>query len=639
MNGEKSLRIAELEQLITRYQKSYYDGEPEVSDADFDALWDELKNLDAENPLLKKVGADSVTFAKVRHIMPMGSQEKAADAEQFSAWAMRRNYSEYLVEYKLDGASLELQYADGRLVRAVTRGDGTIGDDITANARKMNGVIPVLMDDGVPLSFTGGVRGEVIMTHAVHAAHFSDKANCRNAANGLMKRKDGLGSENLTLIAYDALAAAGDSPFSDEEEKLAWLKKLGFSTAPLRICKSVQEVLDYRAHVMEIRSSLDYDIDGLVIKERQINLEDLSRARPERQIAFKFSLEEALTVLRGVEWSQSGSTYTPVALFDEVALNGTIVRRASLANPSAMRKLGIKIGCRVTVVKRGEIIPKIESAFHDNPAEESDVILPDTCETCGSSLIDEGARLFCPNQDCPKRILHRLLKWVQVVDIRDFGEALVVSLFEAGIVRSISDFYTLTEEMLSPFFLTEESVAQEKKSLGAQKALKSLAARRTMTLSVFVAGFDIEGIGETMIEKLVQAGFDTLEKLLAMRVEEAACVYGFAEITAKMTIAGLAENADEMRLLAKNTITIQETARGLLAGKSFCFTGELHSIKRSEAERLVKEGGGVCRSSVTKDLSYLVTNDAESGSAKNKKAAQFGIPIIDEGAFLALVKI
>ncbi len=637
MNGEPSVRIKELETLIARYQKSYYDGEPEISDGAFDALWDELKALDAENPLLKKVGADSVHFAKARHVMPMGSQEKAADAEQFSAWAARRNYSEYLVEYKLDGASLELQYASGRLVRAVTRGDGTVGDDITANVRKMNGVISVLTDGGAPLSYTGGVRGEVIMTHAVHERYFSDKANCRNAANGLMKRKDGEGAENLTLIVYDALATDGASPFSDEEEKLLWLKKCGFSTVPLHICKSIQDVLDYRAHVMEIRASLDYDIDGLVIKERRINLDDLSRARPERQIAFKFSLEEAVSVLRGIEWSQSGSTYTPVALFDEVALNGTVVRRASLANPSAMRKLGIKIGCRVTVVKRGEIIPKIESAFHENPAEERDVVFPDTCETCSSPLIDEGARLFCPNRQCPKRVLHRLLKWVQVADIRDLGEALVIALFEAGVVRSISDFYTLTEERLSPFFLTEESMAQEKKSLGAQKVLKSLGAARTMTLAAFTAGFDIEGIGETMIEKLVQAGFDTLDKLLAMRVEEAASVYGFAEITAKVTVDGLLENADEMRALAENTIRIREMPRGLLAGKSFCFTGELHSIKRSEAERLVKEAGGLCRSSVTKDLSYLVTNDAASGSAKNKKAAQLGIPIIDEKAFLSLI--
>ena len=222
--SDSAARIKTLEKLIRKYQKSYYDGEGEISDADFDKLWDELKLLDPDNAVLGKVGADSGNFDKIRHIMPMGSQEKAADPEQFLTWAEKHEYSEYLVEYKLDGASLELQFRHGNLVRAVTRGDGTGGDDITANARKMNGVIGILgSEDGKIVDFTGGVRGEVIMTHQVHESKFSDKANCRNAANGLMKRKDGEGSENLTLITYDVWATEGEQPFKDEEEKITWL--------------------------------------------------------------------------------------------------------------------------------------------------------------------------------------------------------------------------------------------------------------------------------------------------------------------------------------------------------------------------------------------------------------------------------
>ena len=630
------IRIKDLEKLITQYQKSYYNGEAEITDEEFDHLWDELKSLDADNPLLKKIGADSGAFEKARHIMPMGSQEKAADPEQFLAWASRHEYPEYLVEFKLDGASLELQYLHGKLLRAVTRGDGTVGDDITANAKKFSGVLHNLSSDGSDIDFTGGIRGEVIMTHYVYKTKFSDKANCRNAANGLMKRKDGEGSENLTLIVYDALSSDEKIFFSDEEGKLEWLKQLGFNTVPLHICKSAGEVVEYRAHIMEIRNSLDYDIDGLVVKERNINLEDLSRARPDRQIAFKFSLEEAVSVLRSVEWSKSGGTYTPVAIFDEVPLNGTIVKRASLSNPSAMRKLGVKIGCKVVVVKRGEIIPKIESAFHENEADESEITFPEKCETCGSALIDDDTRLFCPNKNCPKRILHRLLKWVQTADIRDLGETLVISLFNSGKVKRISDFYKLTESELTPFFLNEESMAQEKKSLGAEKVIKSINARRNLTLAAFIAGFDIEGIGETSVEKLVESGFDSLEKLLSMKVEEVAAVYGFAEITAKIAVQGLAENAEEMRFLAANFITLQEISTGSLSGKSFCFTGELNTIKRSEAQSLVKSLGGICRTSVTKDLTYLVTNDTASGSSKNQKAAKLGVTVINEKEFLAM---
>ncbi|MEE1212050.1 MAG: NAD-dependent DNA ligase LigA [Treponema sp.] len=631
-------RIKELVSLITRYQASYYNGEGEVSDAEFDRLWDELKALDPENPVLHKVGADSGNFAKLRHVMPMGSQEKAANPDEFLAWAEKHVYDEYLVEYKLDGASLELQFEHGKLIYAVTRGDGTIGDDITVNARKMRGIVSVLKDSsGQVIDYTGGIRGEVIMTHSVHKNKYPDKANCRNAANGLMKRKDGEGSENLNFISYDAFAVTGEQPFNDEEEKINWLTACGFETVRLVICKTPAEVIDYRASIMEERSRIEYDIDGLVIKERQINHLDASRARPDRQIAFKFSLEEAVSTVREVEWSMNGGTYTPVAIFDEVDLNGTKVKRASLANPDTMRALGIKIGSKVVVVKRGEIIPKIERIL---PEEENctPVVFPQKCECCGTSLKDEGSRLFCPNKQCGKRVLHQLTKWVQTVDIRDLGESLIKSLYESGTVKSISDLYALTTEQLTPFFLNEQSIAAEKKSLGAEKVYSSIQNHRRMSLSVFVAGFDIEGIGETTVEKLVSAGFDSIEKLLNMTEEEAARVSGFAEKMASIAVEGLVENSEEMKSLSNGIIEIESATVGILSGKSFCFTGELITMKRSDAEKIVKENGGTCKSSVTKDLSYLVTNDVSSGSSKNAKAAKLGIPVIDEKAFLAMTR-
>ena len=638
---DKSTRISELVTLIQKYQDSYYNGEAEISDAEFDKLWDELKALDGENPIFKKVGADSGNFAKIRHIMPMGSQEKAADPEQFLAWAKNHVYDEYLVEYKLDGASLEVQYVHGELIRAVTRGDGSVGDDITANARKMQGVKVALFDsDGNKIDFTGAVRGEVIMTHDVHKKFYSDKANCRNAANGLMKRKDGSGSEHLCLITYDALATEGQSPFSDEKEKIHWLEKCGFKTSPLKICKNPDEVIEYRADVTEKRKNLDYDIDGLVIKENRINLDDAFRARPDRQIAFKFSLEEAVSVLRSVEWSESGATYTPVAIFDEVQLNGTTVQRASLANPDTMRNLGVRIGSRVVVVKRGEIIPKIEAVLPEEGGQvTSPILFPCKCSSCGSDLVDEGSRLYCPNKACEKRILHQLQKWVSLVDIRDFGDTLLRGLFKSKYVTSISDIYSMSEESLVPYFLNEESIESQKDSLGAKKVWESIQNHRKMSLATFVGGFDIEGIGGTMVQKLIDAGYSTLEKLVSATEEEIASVYGFAEITAKIFVEGMAENKEEMLSLVKNgIITIEENSGGSLAGKSFCFTGELKSMKRSEAENLVKKAGGSTKSSVTKDLSYLVTNDTSSGSSKNQKAAKYGIPIINEEEFLKLIK-
>ena len=638
-NNEKLLRVKELETLIKKYQDSYYNGEAEISDAEFDSLWDELKLLDPENSILHKVGADSGNFNKVNHIMPMGSQEKAANPEQFYSWAKKHIYDSYLVEYKLDGASLELQYKNGKLQCAVTRGDGVIGDDITTNAKKMNGVMIAITKHGVPVDFTGGIRGEVIMTHDVHKNYFADKANCRNAANGLMKRKDGSGSEYLKLIVYDALATEGLSPFSNEQEKIQWLKDCGFNTVEVKICNTPEAVVEYRSSVMEIRKNLDFDIDGLVIKENVIDKEDAKRTRPDKQIAFKFSLEEAISVLREVEWSINGGTYTPVAIFDEVELNGTTVQRASLANPDTMKNLGIKIGSKVVVVKRGEIIPKIESVLHDETCKESEIVIPSNCETCGTSLVNEGTRLYCPNKNCSKRVLHQLLKWVQVVDIRDLGETLINSLFEKKVVQSISDIYKLTVETLTPFFLNEESIAAEKKSLGAEKVIKSIENHKNISLEAFVAGFDIEGIGETTVEKLVAAGFNSLEKLLNASVDEVASVYGFAEIMAKTFVYGLKENAEEMKNLSSIYVNIIKKEAGVLSGKSFCFTGELVTMKRADAENLVKNAGGSCKSSVTKDLSYLVTNDTTSGSSKNVKAAKLGIPIISEKEFLQMINV
>lgn len=633
------IRISELENLIARYQKSYYDGEGEIPDADFDRLWDELKRLDPDNAVLHRVGADSGNFDKVRHIMPMGSQEKAADPQQFLAWADKHRYDQYLVEYKLDGASLELQYEGGHLVRAVTRGDGTVGDDITANARKMRGVARSILKDGALVPFTGGIRGEVIMTHSVHKEHFPDKANCRNAANGIMKRKDGQGSEYLTLIVYDALSTDGRTFFTNEEEKIRWLMDCGFNTVRLVICKSADRVIAYRAKVMEERRSLEYDIDGLVIKERAINLEDASRARPDRQIAFKFSLEEEVSTLREVEWSQSGATYTPVAIFDEVELNGTKVRRASLANPDTMRKLGVRIGSHIVVVKRGEIIPKIESVVEEKGIETSEIDFPHHCETCGAALVDEGSRLYCPNRSCPKRVLHQLYKFQQVVDIRDLGETLIASLFNDGRLKSISDIYSLSVDDLVPYFLNEESMEAEKKSLGAQKVYNSIQSHRKMKLATFVAGFDIEGIGETSAQKLVDAGFSTLDGLLSASADQISGVYGFADIMARTIVEGLSENAGEMRALVDSgIIQLESEVGGILAGKSFCFTGELRTMKRSEAEQRVRQCGGSIKSSVTKDLTYLVTNDKESGSSKNLKAQKFAVPVIDEDEFLALLE-
>jgi len=626
--------------MIEGYQQSYYNGEAEISDSEFDLLWDELKNLAPDHPLLKKVGTGSLDasdgntdgFPKAKHLIPMGSQEKAANPVEFLSWAKKIAPESFVVQYKLDGASLELQYENGKLKAALTRGDGIIGDEITGNAILMAGV-----KQEVSENFSGGVRGEVVMKTGVWKEKYPTKANCRNAANGIMRRKDGAGCEDLNFISYDASATGNDNFFKTELEKVAWLKKQGFDVTETKEFSDPDKIVAYRAEIAEKRKKLDIDIDGLVVKDFQTDMTDLRRARPERQIAFKFDLETAYSILRNVEWSESGATYTPIGIVDPVRLAGTTVQRANLNNPDMIRAMGLKIGSAVAVVKRGEIIPKIEGLAPANalsePAEKSEILFPTKCSSCESVLEDAGTRLYCPNSACPKRLHHRLEKWVSVLDIRELGEKLIRQLFDSGRVRNISDLYSLNETELADFERMGE--------LSAAKVIRHIRTKREISLQSFVAGFDLEGVGELIMERVVSSGFDTLEKLRTAKIEDLSGIYGLGEITARTIYNGLEECREEIdKILSLGIISISlppKEEEVPLKGISFCFTGELKSMKRNLAEEKVKALGASVKSSVVKDLSYLVTNDPESGSAKNKKALELGVKILDEEGFLKLI--
>jgi DNA ligase (NAD+) len=323
---------------------------------------------------------------------------------------------------------------------------------------------------------------------------------------------------------------------------------------------------------------------------------------------------------------------------DPVRIAGTTVQRANLNNPGMIRALGLKIGSLVLVVKRGEIIPKIEGLAPSLPAgydagEEREIDVPVKCDSCETALVDEETRLYCPNPLCPKRLLHRLEKWVSVLDIRELGEKLIRQLFTSERVRQIADLYTLEAGELAEYERMGE--------LSAAKVVRHISTKRELSLAAFIAGFDFEGVGETIMEKVTGAGFNTLEKLRAASIEDLAAVYGLGEITAATIVEGMAETAAEMeKVLSFDVISIADPPNEdeqPLKGVSFCFTGELTSMKRPQAEERVKALGGSAKSSVVKDLSYLVTNDPESGSGKNKKARDLGVSIIDEEAFLAIL--
>jgi DNA ligase (NAD+) len=620
--------IKKLSDLIKHHQNLYYNETPELSDEEFDALWDRLKKLDPKNQLLTvKVGVKAVSGQKVSHIIPMGSQQKATNPDAIRKWAKKMNFKEYLVEYKFDGISVELQYEKGIFVRAVSRGDGIEGDDISKVVRKMNG-----FKNKIDSAYSGAVRGEILMSHSIFNAKYQKIAkNCRNMASGISKRLSGEGGEDLFIKVYDAHMV--DNLFPDEKSKIQWVQDQGFDVTDIELFSTVDEIIKYRNKISnKIRDKMDFDIDGLVIKGNEIDLEDMKRARPMKQIAFKFELEIAVSKIIDVEWSINGQNYTPVAVIEPVEICGTTVQRASLANPNLIKKLGLKIGSEVEVSKRGDIIPKIEKIIM-TPSNAKKIEIPSKCEVCGSTIENEGTRLYCPNDSCQKREFHRVVKWIKKLGVKDFGEVILGKLFEAGKVSQIGDLYKLKVPDLANL---ERSGVKS-----ATKALKNLEGKsKQISLAKFIAGFDIDGVGEKTFEKVINGGFDTLEKIRNASGEDLARIDGVGDINADLMVEGLNSLYEQMvSVMGSPKVTIAEKKAVVseieaIKGKSFCFTGKLNTLSRNDAQDMVVQYGGSSKSGVSKNLTYLITNTPDSGSSKNKKARDLGVFVITEEEFL-----
>ncbi len=624
---DKKERIEYLVKEISRHRYLYYNAQPEISDAKYDAIEDELRELDPNNPILFKIGVDSFElFTKREHIIPMSSQDKVTNSAEFNKWARKRNYKTFLIQFKLDGISIELQYENGVFKYAITRGDGKIGDDVSVNVVKMKGFIPKLKT-----SFSGAVRAEILLFHDVYDKKYNQMENCRNAVTGIVRRKSGIGSGDLNLVYYDAISLDEQVQFESEIKKVKWLQEQGFPSIKTKTVHSAQEVIDTRKYVMDsLRDTLEYDIDGLVIKGNTIDLEDMKRARPMTQIAFKFQAEEIETTVLDVEWSLKGHNYTPVAIVETVKIMGANVSRANLSNPNIMKELGLKIGSEVMISRRGDSVPKIERLIKTSP-DAIDIEIPDTCEVCKTHLTNEGTRLYCPNDVCPKRLYHRLLKWIDKLNVKHFSEKVMLSkLFETGRVQKIVDLYNLKISDLAKFDGVGET--------SAKKALNNLFRVKQIPLATFIAGFDIENIGEELVQKVVDAGFNTLEDIKNASVYQLSKIYGFAETTAQYLVDGVNSlYPDMLDVLNTNKIKIKGKKMGKLEGLSFCFTGKLDTFKnRTDAELLVAEHGGVAKRNVVKDLSYLVTNSTKQ-TEKYVKAQQQGTKIITEQEFLDMI--
>ena len=356
-------RIKELEEIIKKNQELYYNGNEVISDGEFDALVDELQSLDPENPLLTTlIGADHTDgFATIEHRILMGSQSKANTETEMNDWISTINPKKVLGGFKMDGSSLEIWYDDGIYTKAVTRGDGKTGDDVTENVRKMNHVPKKLKE-----KYTGVVRGEVLCSRKNFRDYFQKKnnkyKNCRNLATGVMKRLDGSDCDKLDVVVYDAQYLDNNKEFGTQEKLVSFLEKNGFKVAEYKFFDNLtgKQSMDYLKEIFDNFDNLEYDIDGIVWKQNEIDMDDMrTNARPKTNIALKPAKVYKQTKLVNIEWQMRNGTLTPVAIYDEIDLQGATISRASLCNIALIEKMGLEIGHEILVCRCGMIIPKI----------------------------------------------------------------------------------------------------------------------------------------------------------------------------------------------------------------------------------------------------------------------------------------
>ena len=619
------MKQQDLEELIIKHQNLYYRGEPEVSDEEFDSLWDTLKQQYPESSLLKEVGKETSSGVKVEHVMLMGSQDKVNNPEDFKKWISKESIEfPVWVQTKADGISVEMVYEGGKFVRATTRGDGYFGEYISEAVSKMKGV-PSAIEE----TFYGAVRGEILIEDSVFKSKYSkDFKNPRNFVAGAVKNSAFSNYSDLVVISYDVYRPS--DLFKTEDEKLCFLSKNGFRCVEGEKVSSAEKVIDKWNR--ENQNSYTYAIDGLVVKQSLIDKEDLKRLRPKKQRAFKWQDEGVVTTLEGIEWSRSGQTFTPVALLTPIEIEGSVVSRASLANPSLIRDLGLKIGDDVLVTKRGMIIPKIEKVVSRSP-EGREIELPSLCPICGSALVLEEKSLSCKNPECLGRAEHRIEKWIEVLDAKGFGDSFISYLSSNGFTR-IEDLYDLNK------------IGAQREDFGSvnwDKAFRDLHSKsKEIPVEKFFAGWDIEGLGEEIFKSLVEAGFDTEEKILNLTREDLERIPGFGETRINTLLSEMKKLRPEIEsLLESNLISIKRgrslPVEGSLKGKHICVTGKLEGYSRKEIESLIKDNGGIADSSVTSKTDILVTNEPASGSSKLKAAAKYGTKIISEREFIDLI--
>lgn len=656
---EAKKRIQALRKTIEYNNELYYNQDaPELEDYEYDALTRELKELEKEfpefatlvSPTQKVGGTASSQFEKVTHAVKMESLQDVFSREEVEDFLRRvREESEdadFVVESKIDGLSVSLEYHDGEFVRGSTRGDGVVGEDVTENLRTIQDIPKKLI--GAPAYLE--VRGEVYMPKDAFAAlceemELAEKQpfkNPRNAAAGSLRQKDAAitASRKLSVYIFNIQQCEGRK-FASHSESLEYLKELGFKVSPAFLhTKDPQAIFDKIASIGDTRGEVNYGIDGAVIKVNDLRTRNRMGSTskfPRWAVAYKYPPEIKSTTLREIEISVGRTgVLTPTAVFDTVSLAGTAVSRAILHNEDFIREKDIRIGDVIEVRKAGDIIPEVMGVTHH--AENAPVYeMPKVCPSCGepvARMLDEAA-LRCINPECPAQALRNLIHFASrgAMDVDGLGPAVVAQLVNRGFVKTAADLYHLNREDL----LTLDKF----KAKSADNLLRAIEASKTRNLDKLIFALGIRNIGNTAATLLCEH-FPSMEAICAASAEGINAIDGYGAVMAQSIVSffareGTRDLIDKLAAAGVNMVYHGEEKTDYLAGKTLVVTGTLPTLSRDEAEALIVKNGGKASGSVSKKTSFVLAGEA--AGSKLTKAQSLNVPVIDENEFLKMINI
>ncbi|MCJ8167377.1 NAD-dependent DNA ligase LigA [Pontibacter sp. E15-1] len=664
---EPAQQIAELTARINHLNYQYYQNSvSEVSDIEFDGLLKQLQEIEEQFPELRQPnsptqrvgGTITKSFKTVHHKWPMLSLSNTYSEEELREFDARVRKAigeevEYVCEQKFDGVAISLTYENGEFVQGATRGDGSRGDEITANVRTIHDVPLQVHGEGFPDLFE--VRGEVFLPLQVFEQLNAEReeageqllANPRNAASGTLKQQDSAIVASRKLGCFSYSFHASPNPFDTHAESLQAVQAWGFKVSDTwRKCQSIEAVLAYINEWESKRFELPIATDGVVVKVNSFALQEelgATAKSPRWAIAYKYASMSAATQLLGIKY-QVGRTgaVTPVALLAPVLLAGTVVKRASVHNANEIERLDLRLGDTVFVEKGGEIIPKITGVdFSKRPADSQPILYPTACPACGTPLIraDGEAHFYCPNDEgCPPQIKAKLEHFIsrKALNIDGLGPETIEQLYKQGLVRNAADLYDLTFEQLASL----ERMGEK----SATNILNSLEKSKEAPYDRVLFGLGIRLVGSTVAKKLTEQLPD-LEALRGATHEELLAIHEIGGRIA-MSILDYFQNPEHVQVLerlkaaglkfrSENTAPAMESEK--LAGSTFVISGVFQSMSRDELQQLIISHGGKVVSSISAKLSFLVAGD-KMGPAKLEKANKLGVRILSEDEFLEMIR-